>query len=131
MTDPCPSCDKTAALNFGEEHKVTLKWAYSVHCPYCSYKEHHQVVGRLPVEFRNVLLAQEGRYQLVVLAAKAGINHVLKVVREVFVPSFDEITAFGDKIPGWILTGTKQEMGYVEMRLCAEFPDMVIKVERV
>lgn len=130
IVESCPKCHQNASVEFGELHHAILRWYFAIECSHCGHHEKIDGLGRLPTEYRKILLQQEGVYQLFFEIAQERMGEVYHLTRDVFLPPPQEAAEFKKNLSEGYLLGTAKEVQYVRMRLQEAFQDIQLTIHR-
>jgi hypothetical protein len=128
----CPYCGAAARLDFDQAaHGCELLWSESLHCPACGARMEADGGEDMPEARRAVLLAEEGRWSVVV--DDRPTVGLLRAARECLALSVAEVPALKARLPGVLAMGTRSEMEVLASRLRraagAEAPVTVVAAE--
>lgn len=129
IVESCPKCHQNASVEFGELHNAILKWYLNLNCSECGYHEALEGLGRLPYDYRRNLLQQEGQYQLCFESVHGHLIQIQQMIRDVFLPSSQEMSQFKADLAQGYLVGTYKEVHYIQMRLYEAFDDIKITIQ--
>lgn len=114
----CNRCGNKMICNFGESISgYSLKWYASYICDNCKNSMEVDGDNRLPDEFRDIVLREEGLYGLKVDFGGKDLVKVLSILRRYENLSFDTIMEIKKLAPGIIYNGTRKEIRRIQIIL--------------
>ena len=117
----CDECQEIVAANIGQiVINLQLKWYLSYECQECNSTIELDDIGFLPDEIRQMILAEEAEWKLIV--NKTEIKNrakLLKVIRQALNLSLQEVSNLFKKFPV-LNSGTKTEMQWLQQILSQE-----------
>jgi hypothetical protein len=126
MIQICEKCGNILNLNVGQNLiNGKIVWFVSGKCSKCGFQIEQDGKNDTPDEVRNTILAQEGEWGLSINQKEVDLKF-LKVVRETFKISIDDLVKLKNNIPGIIFTGTKTEMERLQILLSSGGYDLTI-----
>ena len=118
MKTPCADCGHEADRCFSQRHDgIRLFWSESVRCRNCGNAIEMDDDGFPPAEVREQLLADDGRYALLVIEDSTRRLHVGKILHCDLDTTLEEVRRMKDRMPGRVYTGTRVEMDWLSNRL--------------
>jgi len=104
------SCETTSLAEIGQSFiSGKLRWYLSFKCPCCGKATQVDGMDDIPIEIRNAILQQEGKWGLIIEDVNKTPS-LLAILRKELNLSLNEIAQLRKLIPGIVLTGTKIEM---------------------
>ncbi len=116
--DFCDNCNKIININIQQTViNKRLRWSISSVCPFCSTAIESDDIGFPPDDIRKIILAEEGKYQLLIKQPKFNKVKTVKVLRDALEMSITEASNILKLLPQPIIDGTKMEMIYLQKLL--------------
>jgi len=104
------SCGTTSLAEIGQSFiSGKLRWYLSFKCPCCGKANEVDGMDDIPIEIRDAILQQEGKWGLIIEDTNKTLS-LLAILRKELNLSLNEIARLRKLIPGIVLTGTKIEM---------------------
>ncbi|AFY56835.1 hypothetical protein Riv7116_4414 [Rivularia sp. PCC 7116] len=119
--DYCDECKKK--INISVQQTVMnqrLRWSISYICPFCSSMIESDDIGFPPDDIRQLILAEEGEYQLFIKQPELNKVKAVKVLRDALEISITEASNILKLFPKPIVNGTKIEIFYLQKLLECE-----------
>jgi hypothetical protein len=109
----CPDCSKEIEVNIAQTViNQSLRWYTSFVCPFCGATEELDGMGFPPEEVREVILSEEGEWNLSVNSPKE-IARTLKTIRQALGLSISDAAKLLKSKPESLISGTNAEMSWL------------------
>lgn len=117
IDEPCPSCGTTTAVRVRQAvlWDDRLVWLWSIACTACGYTLEADDGGVPPQGLRDVILEQEGTWEVVVTDESKRIGVAL-ALEEALSLSGPEALRIAKAVPGVVFTGTHAEAEWARRR---------------
>jgi len=117
----CASCGKS--LNASVDQTVTegcLKWYVSYQCQSCGAVVEGDDIGLPPEEIRELLIQNQGGWELRLDGREANRVIVARVLRKALGLSLTQVTSLTKSIPGILYFGTQVEVEWLAQALASQ-----------
>ena len=127
----CPDCGGASSTTYGQQFLDRgLVWSESTSCSNCGYALEADADGFPPLQIRNWLIENHGRWALSVNTTGAERLKPCKILHCDLNTTLDEVKTMKDRMPGIVYTGTQREMDWLCTRVCQfDFDGSITQVD--
>jgi hypothetical protein len=131
MKGVCSNCGRQTDVRIGQAISGNmLYWNQGSRCDSCNYQLEADGFGFPPEELRQMILQQDGKWDLIIEASTPGKTRAASFLRAVLNLSIPEAVEIIRTIPGVVFSGTQAEVEWLRGLLLASVPELPVRSQR-
>jgi hypothetical protein len=124
----CPECGAAITVCVGQSIvQGRLVWSQGHCCATCGHAVEADGYGEPPADVVQALIAEEGRWELLIGSIAPSVSHVLAALRKALSLNLSQAAELKNRLPGPVTDGTKVHMAWLAHLLKLEGIDATVR----